>query len=52
MADRRSLTFIGLLYAGLTAAVMLTAGIVVGSHLSGRLSLEANAHPALSTTQR
>ena len=40
MADRNSLKFIGFLYGGFTALVMIVTGIVVGDHLSGRLSLD------------
>lgn len=37
MADARSLKFIGYVFAGITAFVMLTAGVVVKGHLDGRL---------------
>jgi phage-related holin len=44
MADRRSLTMIGYLYGGITAAVMLIACLVVTDHVSGRLQFDATAY--------
>ena len=41
MADRRSLGMLGFLLGGITAAVMLTAALVVKHHLDGRLTLDA-----------
>ncbi len=41
MADRRSLGILGFLLGGVTAAVMLTAALVVKQHLDGRISLDA-----------
>jgi hypothetical protein len=43
MADRRSLTVIGWLYGGITAAVMLIACLVVTDHVSGRLHFDSAA---------
>lgn len=43
MADKRSLRLIGALYGGMTAVVALIAVIIVGDHLTGRMSLEAPA---------
>lgn len=44
MADRRSLTMIGYLYGGITAAVMLIACLVVTDHVSGRLHIDDAAY--------
>jgi hypothetical protein len=41
MADRRSLGLLGVLLGGITAAVVLTAALVVKHHLDGRLTLDA-----------
>jgi hypothetical protein len=40
MADRRSLGWVGLIFAAVTAAVMLGSMVVVKAHIDGRLSLE------------
>lgn len=44
MADRRSLTMIGYVYGGITAAVMLIACVVVTDHVSGRLHVDSAAY--------
>jgi hypothetical protein len=41
MADRRSLGLLGFLFAGVTAAVMLTAAMVVKHHMDSRVTLDA-----------
>jgi len=41
MADRRSLKFVGFIFATVTLAVMLTAGMVVKGHADGAYSLES-----------
>lgn len=43
MADRRSLGLLGFLFAGVTAAVMLTAAMVVKHHMDARVTLDARA---------
>ena len=40
MADRDGLKFVGLLFASVTLAVMLTTALVVKGHADGRYSLE------------
>ncbi len=39
-ADRTGLGFLGMIFGGLTAAVMLVACTVVAGHLDGRYELE------------
>lgn len=41
MADRRSLGIVGLVFGGVTVAVMLIAAMVVKSHVDGRAVDEA-----------
>ena len=43
MADRGSLKFVGFIFATVTMAVMLTAGMVVKSHADGVYSIEDTA---------
>jgi hypothetical protein len=43
MADRASLGFLGFIFGGITAAVMLMAVTVVAAHVDGRLMLDAPA---------
>ncbi|MEA2930280.1 MAG: hypothetical protein QOG38_2708 [Hyphomicrobiales bacterium] len=43
MADRRSLGLLGFLFAGVTAAVVLTAAVVVKHHMDSRVTLDARA---------
>lgn len=50
MADRNSLRFIGMVYGGLTAAVILVAGFVVTAHMLGRLQLEPGAIPVMKVS--
>jgi hypothetical protein len=40
MADHRSLGLLGLVFGGLTFAVILVAATLVQAHVSGRLSLD------------
>jgi hypothetical protein len=42
-ADRNGLGFLGFIFAGVTAAVMMMATTVVVSHVEGNLSLEQPA---------
>ncbi len=42
-ADRNSLGFLGFVFAGVTAAVMMMATTVVIGHVEGKLSLEQPA---------
>jgi hypothetical protein len=41
MADRAGLGFVGLIFGGVTAAVMLVAVTIVFGHVDGRLVLDA-----------
>jgi hypothetical protein len=41
MADQRRLRGLGLIFAGVTAAVIVTAGWVVAAHVTGQLSLDS-----------
>jgi hypothetical protein len=43
MADRGSLKFVGFIFATVTMAVMLTAGMVVKSHADGVYTIENTA---------
>jgi hypothetical protein len=40
MADRAGLGFVGFIFGGVTAAVMLVAVTVVIGHVDGRLAIE------------
>jgi len=40
MADQRGLKFVGFIFATVTLAVMLTAGMVVKGHADGAYTLE------------
>jgi hypothetical protein len=42
MADRAGLGFVGFMFGGLTAAVMLMAVTIVVGHVAGRLVLDAS----------
>lgn len=48
MADRAGLGFLGLVFGGVTAAVMLVAVTVVIAHADGRLALDTQTHIAAS----
>jgi hypothetical protein len=50
MADRRSLGFIGWIYGGITALVMVTAMLVVQRHLDGRMMLDDGPHAVISAS--
>jgi hypothetical protein len=41
MADRAGLGFVGFIFGGVTAAVMLVAATVVISHAGGRVAFDA-----------
>ena len=43
MADRAGLGFLGFIFGGITAVVMLVAATVVIGHAEGRLALESPA---------
>ena len=49
MADKSSLGILGFVFAAITAAVMLTALVVVRGHVEGRLVLES-AHTVASVS--
>ena len=51
MADRRSLGIVGFFFCGVTAAVMLTAAIVVKHHVDGRVSLDGARMPVVASVQ-
>ena len=51
MADRRSLGIVGFFFGGVTAAVMLIAGMVVKHHVDGRLSLDSARLPVIASVQ-
>ncbi len=42
-ADRTTLGFVGLIFGGVTIAVILTAATVVMAHVDGRIALDAAA---------
>jgi hypothetical protein len=46
MADQRSLGLLGLVFGGLTFAVILVAATLVQAHVSGRLSLDGSGPQA------
>lgn len=50
MADRRSLGIVGLVFGGVTAAVMMIAVMVVKNHVDGRLTLEGGQLPVLAAS--
>ena len=50
MADRRSLGMVGFFFGAVTAAVMLTAVIVVKSHVDGRLSLDGSRNSVIAAS--
>ena len=43
MADQRGLKFVGFIFATVTLAVMLTAGMVIKGHADGAYTLESTA---------
>lgn len=43
MADRNGLKFLGLLFASVTLAVMLTTAFVVKGHADGQYAMDAEA---------
>ena len=51
MADRSSLGFVGLIFGGVTVAVMLMAATVVFSHLDGHFALESAPTAIVSTVR-
>ena len=48
-ADRAGLGFLGLIFGGVTAAVMLVACTVVLGHVDGRFQLETQSAQAAAT---
>jgi hypothetical protein len=48
-ADRTGLGFLGLIFGGVTAAVMLVACTVVLGHLDGRFQLETQSAQVATT---
>ena len=52
MADRSGLKFVGFIFASVTLAVMLTAGMVVRGYADGGYSLEGTAFASRSLTVR
>lgn len=46
MADHRSLGILGLVFGGLTFAVIVVAATLVQAHVSGRLSLDGSGPQA------
>jgi hypothetical protein len=51
-ADRAGLGILGLIFGGVTAAVMLVACTVVAGHLDGRLQIEGQTAAVSSTVLR
>ncbi len=51
MADRAGLGFVGFIFGGVTAAVMLVAVTVVVGHVDGRLVLDAPAAQQVAASQ-
>lgn len=51
MADRRSLGILGLVFGGVTAAVMLIAVMVVKNHMDGRVTLSGPLLVLAASTQ-
>jgi len=49
MADHRSLGLLGLVFGGLTFAVIVVAATLVQAHVSGRLSLDGSGPQASLT---
>lgn len=49
-ADRAGLGFLGFIFGGVTAAVMLVACTVVLGHIDGRLQLESQTANVTSST--
>ena len=50
-ADRAGLGFLGLIFGGVTAAVMLVACTVVLGHVDGRFQLEAQPVQVAATVR-
>jgi hypothetical protein len=51
MADRAGLGLLGLIFGGITAAVMLVAATVVIGHVDGRLALDLPTAPQITSVQ-
>jgi hypothetical protein len=47
MADKNGLGILGFIFAGVTAAVMLTAALVVHRHIDGRMALDERQLPVV-----
>ena len=52
MADRSGLKFVGFIFATVTLAVMLTAGMVVKGYADGAYSLETRDRQPISSAVR
>ncbi len=52
MADRSGLRLVGYVFCAITAAVMLTAGIVVYSNIGGRSALDDGQPVAAANAAR
>lgn len=50
MADRNSLRFVGMIYGGVTAAVILVAGFVVTGHMLGHLQMDTAGQPLVTVS--
>ena len=51
MADRAGLGFVGYIFGGVTAVVMLVAVTVVIGHVEGRLVLDASPQTFVAASQ-
>jgi len=51
MADRAGLGFLGCIFGGVTAFVMLVAVTVVIGHVDGRLALDASPQTYVAASQ-
>ena len=49
MADRTGLRLLGLVFFGVTTAVMLMAGAVVYAHVGGRMALDQTPETTATT---
>ena len=52
MADRSSLGFVGMIFGGVTVAVVLTAATVVFGHVGGHWAIDSSSPAAVTTTLR
>ena len=49
MADRKGLGLIGFMLGGVAAGIMVIGMVVVQAHVDGRLSLDDNRRPVVSS---